>query len=102
MQMRTSGGSRLTRAERAHRHSLVGSVRRFRRHHRHAGGKSAEYAAELVWTDAQFLIAGEMKSLNRKRGSRATLAGMKSPATPTSKSAMSLLRERAFAALLRK
>src|SRR5450830_27574 len=90
------------RAECAHGHSLIGSVSAFGSHYRHTGRKPAEYRAKLVWVDAQVLNAGEMKRLKRKRGLSTTLGGMKSPATPTSKSAMSLRRERIFAALFRK
>src|SRR3954468_18665954 len=89
-------------AERADRHSVVGSVASLCRNHRHSRWKPAENGAKLVLTNAQVLNAGEMKRLKRKRGLRTTFGGTKSPATPTSKSARSFRRERTFAALLRK
>ena len=89
-------------AESAHRHALIGAISRLCSHNGDTGRKPAEYAAEFVWTYAQVLKAGEMKRLKRKRGFSTTLVGMKSPATPTRRSAISLRRDRAFAALLRK
>jgi len=89
-------------AERAHRHPLIGATSILRGHDRDARRKPAEHTAEFVWSYAQVLKAGEIKRLKRKRGFSTRLVGMKSPATPTSRSAISLRRERAFAALLRK
>src|SRR6476620_6910002 len=87
------------RAEGAHGHSLIGSRIVGGRHVCHARWKAPEHSSEFVFAYAQFLNAGEMNNLNRKRGPRTSRGGIKSPATPTRRSAGSLRRDRSFAAL---